>query len=86
MDTGDVYFGRTDYVYWVEGLSIDLEPGTYWVSLRNAGGGGAGSNYWMTSDGGFDGPGTSTGWFSLDGGNTWADEGPTWDHAFEIVP
>ncbi len=32
------------------------------------------------------GPGSDTGWFSLDGGNTWNDEGPTWDHAFKMVP
>jgi hypothetical protein len=40
----------------------------------------------MTSDGGFDGAGSDTGWFSLDAGNVWSPEGPTWHHAFEIVP
>jgi hypothetical protein len=39
----------------------------------------------MTSDGGADGPGSSTGFFSLDAGATWAPEGDTWHHAFEIV-
>ncbi len=82
IDTGDVYFGRRDYEYWVEGLEIDLEPGTFWIGLRNPGGGGAGTNYWLTSDGGLDGPGSDTGWFSLDGGNTWSPEGDTWLHAF----
>jgi hypothetical protein len=86
MDTGDDYFGRSDFDYWIEGVNIDLPAGTSWVGIRNPGGAGAGTNYWMTSDGGFDGPGTSTGWFSLDAGNTWADEGATWDHAFEIIP
>jgi hypothetical protein len=86
MATGDQYFGRDDYDYWVEAVGIDLDPGTYWVGIRNEGGGGAGTNYWMTSDGGFDGAGSDTGWFSLDGGNVWSPEGPTWHHAFEILP
>jgi V8-like Glu-specific endopeptidase len=85
MATGDSYFGRADYDYWVEGMSINLGAGTYWLTLRNHLGGGAGTNYWMTSDGGADGPGSSTGFFSLDAGATWAPEGDTWDHAFEIV-
>jgi hypothetical protein len=86
MATGDIYFGRPDFDYWVEGVSIDLPTGTSWVGLRNPGGGGAGTNYWMTSDGGFDGAGSSTGYFSLDGGNTFAPEGATWHHAFELIP
>ena len=50
---------------------------------RNPDGGGAGTNYWMTSDGG---EGTDrTPWFSLDGGNTWQDEGPNEHHAFTIT-
>ena len=86
MDTGDDYGGRDDYDYWIEGLSIDLPLGTSWIGIRNAGGGGARTNYWMTSDGGFDGPGSDTGWFSLDGGNTFNPEGAGWHHAFEVVP
>jgi hypothetical protein len=86
MATGDNYFGRDDYDYWVEGVGIDLPVGTSWVGIRNPGGAGAGTNYWMTSDGGFDGSGSDTGWFSLDGGNTFSAEGDTWHHAFEIIP
>ena len=85
MDTGDDYFGRDDFDYWIEGIDITLGPGTYWVSVRNEGGGGAGTNYWMTSDGGEDGVTSGTGWFSLDSGNTWAPEGDTWHHAFVVT-
>ena len=85
IDTGDVYFGRRDYEYWVEGLEIDLEPGTFWIGLRNPGGGGAGTNYWLTSDGGLDGPGSDTGWFSLDAGRTWSPEGDGWHRAFILL-
>jgi hypothetical protein len=85
MDTGDDYFGRSDFDYWIEGIDIGLGAGTYWFGIRNQGGGGAGTNYWMTSDGGADGPGSSTGYFSLDGGGTWQAEGDTWHHAFVIT-
>ncbi len=85
MDTGDDYTGRDDFDYWIEGIHIELDGGTYWLSIRNPGGGGAGTNYWMTSDGGIDGPGSDTGWFSLDGGFTWANEGDRWDHAFVVT-
>ena len=54
--------------------------------MRNPDGSGSGTNYWMTSDGGFDGGGTDTGWFSLDAGNSWQPEGAGWQHAFEILP
>ncbi len=80
------YFGRDDYVYVIEGLSIVLPAGTYWIGTRNGNGGGSGTNYWMTSDGGPDGGGTDTGWFSLDGGASFAPEGAGWQHAFEILP
>ncbi len=85
MDTGDDYFGRDDYDYWLEGIDIALGAGTYWVGIRNDNGGGAGTNYWMTSDGGPDGPGSSTGFFRLDGGDTWNDEGDRWHHAFVVT-
>jgi len=85
MATGDEYFGRANFDYWIEGpLQITLGPGTYWLTLRNHLGGGSGSNYWMTSDGGTDGPSSSTGYFSLDAGGTWSEEGAGWHHAFEI--
>ena len=42
MDTGDVYFGRDDFDYWIEGIDIALGAGTYWMGIRNDGGGGAG--------------------------------------------
>ncbi len=86
MDTGDDYFARDDFDYWIEGININLGAGTYWMSIRNDGGGGAGTNYWQTSDGGFDGPGSDTGWFSLDSGATWMPEGgDIWHHAFVVT-
>ena len=82
----DQYFGRDDYNYWATfNDQIHLEGGKYWISIRNDLGGGAGTNYWMTSDGGVDGVDSKTGVFSLDGGETWADEGDTWHHAFTIT-
>ena len=85
MKTGEIFFGRVDYDYWIEDLDIPLGPGRYWIGLRFPNGGGVGTNYWMTSTGQPDGPDTS-GYFSLDGGVTWLIEGdPTWDHAFTIT-
>jgi len=84
--TGDSYFGRDDYDYFYQDLGINLTAGTYWLGVRNANGGGSGTNYWMTSDGGADGPTSDTGWFSLDAGGSWSAEGANWHHAFEIVP
>ncbi len=85
MDTGDDYFGRDNFDYWIEGIDIPLGEGTYWMGIRNANGGGAGTNYWPSSDGGADGPGSDTGWFSLDAGGTWMPEGPTWNQAFVVT-
>jgi len=79
------YFGRDDYDYWIEGIDISLDAGTYWATIRNEAGAGSGTNYWMTSDGGADGPGSSTGFFSLDGGGSWAEEGAGWHHAFQVT-
>ena len=85
MPTGLKFFGREDFDYWIEDLNIPLGPGRYWIGLRFPNGGGAGTNYWMTSTGQPDGPNTS-GWFSFDGGNTWSLSGnPDWDHAFTIT-
>jgi hypothetical protein len=86
MATGDTYFGRPDYEYWLEEIRVDLGAGKYWIGTRNPNGGGSGTNYWMTSDGGPDGMGTSDGYFSLDGGNVWQTEGTGWQHAFVITP
>jgi hypothetical protein len=86
MATGASYFGRLDYEYWLEEISVQLGAGRYWIGTRNPGATGAGTNYWMTSDGGPDGMGTSTGYFSLNGGNTWTHEGDGWHHAFVITP
>ena len=85
MDTGDIYRGRRNYDYWIEGIHINLDGGTYWLSIRNPGGGGAGTNYWLTSDGGKDGPGSDDGWFSLDGGATFNPEGAGWQYAFVVT-
>jgi len=84
-DTGDDYFGRDDYEYWIEGIDIGLGAGTYWMTIRNEGGGGSGTNYWLTSDGGFDGAGSSTGYLSLDGGETFNPEEGNWNHAFVMM-
>ncbi len=84
MATGDEYFGRVDYDYGLDGIDICIGGATFWLTIRNPGGGGEGTNYWMTSDGGANGPGTDTGWFSLDAGETWAPEGDRWHHAFVI--
>ncbi len=85
MDTGDIFFGRVDFDYWIEDLNIPLGPGRYWIGSRYSNAGGGGTNYWMTSTGSPDGPGTA-GWLSLDAGNTWQPEGePDWDHAFTIT-
>ena len=84
MSTGNQYFGREAYEYWIEGLDIEFGPGTYWIGLRNPDGAGPGTNYWLTSDGGPDGADSSTGFFSLDGAFTWNAEGEGWHHAFQI--
>lgn len=84
INTGNSYFGRPDFQYDVSVPNQVLTPGTYWIGMRNPNGGGSGTNYWMTSDGGPDGTGTSTGYFSLDGGTTWQAEGAGWQHAFVI--
>ena len=85
VDTGDVFFGRVDYEYSIENLSIPLGPGRYWIGTRFPNGGGSGTNWWMTSTGQPDGPDTS-GWLSLDAGATWNIEGdPDWDHAFTVT-
>ena len=85
IDTGVDYFGsRHSYEYWIEDVNIDLVAGNYWLGVRNAGGGGRGTNYWMTSDGGVDGPTSDTGWFSLNRGETFMPEGAGWHHAFTI--
>jgi hypothetical protein len=85
--TGANYFGRADFLYSVTGLNIPI-PNTakHWIELRNPQGGGSGTNYWMTSDGGPDGMSSSTGYFSLDGGTVYTAEGAGWHHAFEINP
>ncbi len=85
IDTGDDYFGRDDFDYWIEGIDISLGAGTYWLTIRNEGGGGAGTNYWMVSEGGIDGPGSSTGYFSLDSGENWTNGGDGWHHAFVVT-
>lgn len=72
MATGDTYFGRANYSYWMEEFSpIVLGPGRYWIGHRNPDGAGSGTNYWMYSDGGPDGMNTSLSYFSLNGGETW---------------
>ena len=86
MATGRQLFDRDEYHYWIEFDGVALDSGTYWVGVRNPDGGGAGTNYWLTSDGGPDGMGSSTGFLSLDAGNTWQAEGADWHHAFALIP
>ena len=81
-DTGHEYFGRASYEYSLEGLDIQLGPGTYWIGLRNPDGNGSGTNYWLTSDGGRDGAGSSTGFFRFE--FAWQNEGEGWHHAVQI--
>jgi hypothetical protein len=82
--TGDQYFGRREYHYWIRDLDIPVPNGRFWLTLRNPDGGGAGTNYWEGSDRGKDALRSSTGWFSLDAGHTWRAEGQCWHHAFQI--
>ena len=70
----------------IEFDGIEFDSGKYWVGVRNPNGGGQGTNYWLTSDGGPDGRTSKTGAFSLDGGQTWLEEGPDWHHAFALTP
>ena len=84
MSTGLIFFGREDFDYWIEDLNIPLGPGRYWIGSRYTNGGGAGTNYWLTSTGQPDGPDTS-GWFALDGVNFMIEGDPVWDHAFTIT-
>ena len=86
MATGRQLFGRNEFHYWIEFDGVALDAGSYFVQVRNPLGGGAGTNYWLTSDGGPDGMGTPDGVFSLDAGNTWTSEGAGWQHAFELTP
>ncbi len=62
-----------------------LAGGTYWIGVRNPDGGGVGTNYWLTSDGGVDGPGSATAYVSFNGGQTWEDLGRNHHHAFTIT-
>lgn len=84
-DTGEVLLGRKVYYYTVEGLNIELPPGTHWIGARMPNGGGSGTNYWLQSNGGPDGGGGSTGYFSIDAGSTWIAEGADWHHAFLVL-
>jgi len=82
--TGDVYSGRKNYDYIVEGLAIEVEAGGYWIGFRNPAATGSGTNWWETSDGGVDGPSSDTGWVSVNGGNVWSPLGDQWHLAFEV--
>lgn len=74
MDTGTDYFGRSNYDYWIDGVSIELVAGDYYFGFRNPKGDGTGTNYWLTSDGGRDGRDSGPTWFSLDAGETWEED------------
>lgn len=82
--TGNMYFGRFAYKFYAPGLSINLEPGRYWIGLRNPQASGSGTAYWLTSDGGPDGMGTESSWISLDAGQTWVPVGGGEQNAFEV--
>lgn len=84
-------FGRDDYDYWIEGLSIAINPGTYWIGFRNPNGSGGNTdtNWWATSTGGPDGSSSSTAFFSRDSGSTWVPleslAPGEWHMTFEIT-
>jgi hypothetical protein len=82
--TGNMYFGRFAYKFFTAGLSMNLEPGRYWIGLRNPKASGAGTAYWMSSDGGRDGAGSEAGWLSTDGGESWIPIGLGTQFAFEV--
>jgi hypothetical protein len=83
--TGDRYFGRADYDYFIDEFDpLALAPGKYWMGLRMPNGGGSGTNYWMGSDGGPDGRGTGWSWFSLDAGQSWRPEGQGYQYTFVL--
>jgi hypothetical protein len=85
--TGATYFGRADYKYSVTGLNVPIpNSAKYWIGLRNPLGGGSGTNYWVTSDGGPDGMSSSTGYFSLDAGASFQSEGAGFHHSFIVNP
>lgn len=76
-------FDRDVYSYWIRIDGVPLPPGMYHISSRWPNGGGNGTTYWATSEGG---EGTDkTGCFSLDAGATWQNEGAGWNHAFEVT-
>jgi hypothetical protein len=84
--TGRSYFGRDEYDY-CQAFSPPIvleQPDRYWIGPRIPGGGGTGTNYFLTSDGGPDGSRSSTGYFSLNGGTTFVPAGPGWHFAFEL--
>lgn len=82
-DFDEEFFGRKAFRYTAQmfGDEIVLDAGKYWVGVRHPTGGGTGSNYWLTTDGGDHGD-SSTGWLSLDAGDTWNPEGNDWHHGF----
>jgi hypothetical protein len=81
--TGDQYYGRDEYHYTLDPLSLFVSEGAYWTGIRNPLGAGSGTNYWEGGDG-RDARKSSGGYFSLDGGMTWRLEATWWNHAFEI--
>lgn len=81
---GPSYFGRPGYTYSINLFRMDLEPGRYWLGMRNSLGSGSGTNSWLFSDGGPDGGDSSTGYASGDGGHTWRRAGSDSHFAFMI--
>lgn len=80
--TGETYYGRAEYQYWLEDLDLQLDEGEYWLGLRNPDGAGSGTNYWLCSCTP-QGQQSSTGYFALDG-VSWTTEGAGWHHGFQL--
>jgi len=80
---------RDYYLYTTDSLDLSYGPGTYWLGIRHPNGGGIGTAYWVSDNGGDppggrDGQNSDTAWFSLDAGDTWRQAGAGWQHGFQL--
>lgn len=87
--TGRQLFGRDEYLYWVNDLSLALESGRHWLGPRNPEGGGQGTNYWVeclvgNGDCGADAPGTFPNAASFDDGQSWRSHGTSYHFQFQL--
>jgi hypothetical protein len=83
--TGDTYYGRDSYHFWIEGFEpVVLGAGRHWIGFRCPRPSGDDNAWWMTSDGGPDGRSSSTAYLSLDEGQTWEHLGEGWHLGFVV--